>query len=123
MKSKTLSIIMLMFAATVILFGCSTVQNNVVEGETTQPESTTMDDTAQLSLTIEELALYNGQNGMPAYVAIDGIIYDMSAIAPWAGGLHNGHVAGNDLTQELKTKSPHGVKVLEILPVVGVIKE
>ena len=123
MKLKTFGIIILTVVTAVMLLGCSAAKDDIVSGETTQTKSAAPDGTAQLSLTLEELAQYNGQNDMPAYVAIDGTIYDMSAIAPWAGGLHNGHIAGSDLTQELKTKSPHGISVLKKLPVVGTIKE
>jgi Predicted heme/steroid binding protein len=34
--------------------------------------------------TLEELKQYNGENGQPAYVAIDGIVYDVSmSILGW----------------------------------------
>jgi predicted heme/steroid binding protein len=38
---------------------------------------------------------------------------------PWKNGKHNGYTAGKDLTAEIKEKSPHGVKNLERVPVVG----
>ncbi|WP_373842559.1 cytochrome b5 domain-containing protein [Limosilactobacillus sp.] len=70
------------------------------------------------TFTKDELAKFNGQNGQPAYVAVDGTVYDLSAKAAWQGGKHHGHVAGVDLTAALK-KAPHGDKVLKGLPVVG----
>jgi len=74
-----------------------------------------------LELTLEELKQYDGKNGNPAYVAVDGIIYDMTNIAAWRNGDHNGYSAGNDLTDIIKNKSPHGVKNLEGVPIVGKI--
>lgn len=75
----------------------------------------------EMSMTLTELADYNGQNGMPAYVAVDGIIYDVSDVPQWFNGKHNGVEAGNDVTAQITGMSPHGVKVLEKLPVVGSI--
>ena len=72
-----------------------------------------------LELTLAELAKYNGKDGQPAYVAVDGVIYDVSAYPKWKNGEHNGYSAGNDLTEIIKTKSPHGVAKLNGVPVVG----
>ena len=69
-------------------------------------------------LTKTELAKYDGQNGQPAYVAIDGTIYDVSNVGPWQGGKHHGNVAGQDLSQAI-LKSPHLKSVLPKLPVIG----
>lgn len=69
--------------------------------------------------TREELAKFNGQNGQPAYVAISGVVYDVSNKAAWQGGKHHGNEAGHDLTDVLYNKSPHGDKVLKDLPVMG----
>lgn len=69
--------------------------------------------------TIDELHQYNGQNGQPAYVAVEGIVYDVSGRAAWVGGRHHGNVAGKNLTNALTNISPHGRRVLEGLPVVG----
>ena len=71
--------------------------------------------------TLEELSTYNGQNGVPAYVAVDGVVYDVSNAGAWRKGQHNGFIAGKDLTDEIKEVSPHGVKNLEGIPVVGTL--
>ncbi|KRM61114.1 hypothetical protein FC26_GL002332 [Paucilactobacillus vaccinostercus DSM 20634] len=71
--------------------------------------------------TVEELSQFDGQNGHPAYVAIDGTVYDMSNVGPWEGGHHHGNVAGQDLSQAI-LKSPHLKSVLPKLPVVGTLK-
>lgn len=91
----------------------------------TTPATTSAGTTTagELELTLEELAKYNGQNGQPAYIAVDGIIYDVSNVAPWKGGLHNGFTAGKDLTSEIKTISPHGVSKLNLVPKIGKIKK
>ena len=72
-----------------------------------------------LDLTLEELKAFNGKDGQPAYVAVEGLVYDMTSSLPWKDGTHNGFNAGNDLTKEIKEISPHGVMKLDNVPVVG----
>ena len=86
-------------------------------------DSATAAASGALELTLEELKQYDGKNGNPAYVAVDGIIYDVTNVPAWKNGEHNGYSAGNDLTDIIKNKSPHGVKNLEGLPIVGKIVE
>jgi predicted heme/steroid binding protein len=72
-------------------------------------------------ITIEELAQYNGMNGNPAYVAVDGTVYDVTNAKNWKNGQHQScTVAGVDLTSSMP-KSPHGNSVLNGLPVVGTL--
>lgn len=78
---------------------------------------------AEKTFTKNELAQYDGQNGKPAYVAVQGIVYDVSDKAAWQGGKHHGNVAGQDLTAVLLNKSPHGDRVLKGLPVVGKLSD
>ena len=68
--------------------------------------------------TKETLALYTGRNGNAAYVAINGTVYDVTDVPQWSNGAHQGNQAGSDLTDVIG-RSPHGMKVLENLPVVG----
>ena len=76
----------------------------------------------QLSLTFEELKMFDGKDGRPAYVAVDGVIYDVTQSRLWRGGVHApGHnevFAGRDLSQKIQD-SPHGAKELKKFPVVG----
>ena len=51
---------------------------------TTVPEA----DSSELVLTLDELAQYDGQNGNPAYIAVDGVIYDVTNVSQWNGGAH-----------------------------------
>ena len=71
-------------------------------------------------LTAEQLSAYDGRNGHPAYVAYQGVIYDLSASAMWADGDHEGmHVAGSDVTAE-HDDAPHDVVVTDF-PKVGAL--
>lgn len=66
----------------------------------------------------EELAQYDGKIKSQKYVAIDGVVYDLTNIKAWSGENHHGHVAGNDHSQEI-LNAPHKKTVLEKLPIVG----
>ena len=88
---------------------------------TVAAEATTGTETGALELTLEELAAYDGKNGNPAYVAVDGVIYDVTNAKGWDNGTHNGYSAGQDLTDAIQ-KAPHGESVLKDLPVVGTLK-
>lgn len=73
---------------------------------------------SEKTFTKDELSKFDGQNGNRAYVAIDGVVYDMTDVPAWKNGQHHGNTAGRDLSQEI-LKSPHGKSVLTKLPVVG----
>jgi predicted heme/steroid binding protein len=68
--------------------------------------------------TLAELAQYNGKNGQPAYVAVNGIIYNLSAI--FINGKHAGYSAGQDLTAAFNSK--HSVAILKAFPIIGKLK-
>ncbi|MGE5678019.1 MAG: cytochrome B5, partial [Pseudomonadota bacterium] len=42
----------------------------------------------------EELKSYNGKGGNPAYVAVNGIVYDVTNNPVWAAGTHFGQLSG-----------------------------
>ncbi|GEO66996.1 cytochrome b5 domain-containing protein [Levilactobacillus spicheri] len=77
---------------------------------------------ADKTFTVTELSQFDGQNGQPAYVAIDGTVYDVSAVDAWDAGQHHGNVAGKNLSAAI-LKSPHGKGVLNKLPKVGILAE
>ena len=73
--------------------------------------------------TKEELARYNGQDGVPAYIACQGKVYDVSGSFLWQKGCHQVlHEAGVDLTDDLD-QAPHGADLLERVPIVGRLGE
>ena len=57
---------------------------------------------------------YDGQNGNPAYVAINNRVYDVTHIPAWQDGTHHGNKAELDLTDVLFNYSPHKDRVLAI---------
>lgn len=70
------------------------------------------------SFTKQELAAYNGKNGSPAYVAVNGIVYDVTGSAAWGAATHFGLSAGNDLTAQFSLCHA-GQPILQKLPQVG----
>lgn len=83
--------------------------------------SNTDSSSSNQTFTLDELKTYNGKDGNPAYVAVDGIVYDVTNTKSWYNGSHQGLTAGEDLTSALSS-SPHGDSVLANLPVVGTLE-
>ncbi|MDA3937066.1 MAG: cytochrome B5 [Actinomycetota bacterium] len=72
------------------------------------------------SFTRDELATFDGKNGKPAYVAYEGVVYDLTESAMWGDGDHEAmHFAGADLTSE-HDDAPHDVYVTDF-PKVGTL--
>lgn len=110
---KIYLILTIILVSSLVLVSCASSSDNV--------DNPAVED--ELVLTLEELAEYNGKNGNPAYVAVDGIIYDVTDSSMWGEGEHNGFEAGKDLTEGIKDVSPHGVSILSRMPIVGKIAE
>lgn len=70
-------------------------------------------------LTLQELAKFNGKDGNPAYVAVNGVIYDVTNNAAWAAATHFGMTAGKDLTAEFTSCHAAGQSLLNKLKIVG----
>lgn len=125
MYSK-LKLLSLLTVTSLALFACGTDTSDDSSTVSSQMESaSSMASTSSEmpTFTLEQLSQYNGKNGNRAYVAVDGVVYDVTDVPAWANGEHkNGLTAGNELSEEILS-SPHGKKVLENLPVVGTFVE
>ena len=128
----TFAILLTVFLA--FLVGCSYVQlfykNTEVREETVieqiataaemvaaNSESSSTESQERI-FTREELAEYNGKNGMPSYVAVDGVVYDVSSI--FIDGEHFFHSAGEDLTDAFYME--HVKSQITKYPVVGILE-
>ena len=132
MKKSYIMMILVLVISSMVLVGCTTdsppvesppvVDEGPVVGE--EPvEGEDPVDGEELVLTTAELAQYDGKNGNPAYIAVDGVIYDVTDVSFWAEGEHNGFTAGKDLTEEIMSESPHGPSKLEGVPIVGKLSD
>lgn len=74
----------------------------------------------EVVFTLDDLAIYNGQNGEKGYTAVNGVVYDVTDEFP--NGEHQGfQVAGIDATQ-IFLSSPHTMNLLASLEVVGILE-
>lgn len=78
-------------------------------------------DNEMLQLTEKELSLYNGENGMPAYIAVDGTIYDITDVPQLKDKNHLVVKAGADYSEVFKKCHNGDKNILSKLKVVGLI--
>jgi predicted heme/steroid binding protein len=78
----------------------------------------TLEETKKFS--INELSQFDGKDGKAAYVGYKGKVYDVTESAQWTDGEHLGHMAGQNLTDEMDV-APHSEEVMERMKVVGVL--
>ncbi|RCX19486.1 putative heme/steroid binding protein [Anaerobacterium chartisolvens] len=72
----------------------------------------------QATFTLQELSRFDGKGGNPAYVAVNGIVYDVTNNATWAAATHFGLTAGKNLTNEFASCHA-GQPILSKLRAVG----
>ena len=80
---KILSTIALVLVLAITLVGCQSASDTTSVAD----ESATAVASTQTEFTLEELAAYDGQNGSPAYIAIDGVVYDVTDVPQWTNGI------------------------------------
>lgn len=73
----------------------------------------------QRTFTLEELSKFDGKNGRPAYVAVNGVVYDVTNNRAWAAATHFSLTAGKDYTNEFASCHAGQGSILMTLPVVG----
>lgn len=119
MSRKKLSMMLQAGLAGLLLVACAPA--TVEDSATTSSEVVSVSSSAaeMQTFTLEELSQYTGKDGQPGYVAVDGVVYDVTNVEAWKDGEHQmGLTAGNELSEEINS-SPHGKQVLEGLPIVG----
>jgi predicted heme/steroid binding protein len=98
-------------------------QEEQQSGTQIEPQMEPDENENMRSFTLEELAFYDGKEGRPAYVAINGTVYDVSNINRWAGGMHFGLSAGNDVSDQFGVCHLGRTAVLNQLPIVGILTD
>ena len=69
--------------AGLLLVACA--PDTVEDSETTSSESVSVSSSAaeMQTFTLEELSQYTGKDGQPGYVAVDGVVYDVTNVEAW----------------------------------------
>ncbi len=94
--------------------------DGVTSSSQNQPVNNSSSNQSQLKVfTLAELAQYDGRNGNKAYVAVDGLIYDVSSV--FYQGSHYSHLAGQDLTNEFYIR--HAKSAITKYPLVGQLQK
>lgn len=123
---KKLTSLFLSSSAVFLLAACGNDtldEDTQVEDPTETVEDTASEEAEDKIFSLDELSTYNGEDGTTAYVAIDGIVYDVTDVPAWADGKHKqGLTAGKNHTDAI-LDSPHGKGVLDDLPKVGTLAE
>lgn len=104
----------------------STSEETEDSDESSNEESESTDTSTEESsdstvFTAQTLAYYDGQEGRPAYVAVNGVVYDVTSSPRWRDGAHNGFQAGRDLTRQFNNQ--HGDSRLSRFPIVGTYQD
>jgi len=129
MKKYAIAVVMIVSVSGLLaLAACDQDAGSSDSGPATGAQTTsatTPGDTgsAEIAITLEELAEFDGKDGRPAYVAVDGVIYDVSSSSAWADGVHApcnlDAMAGKDLSETLRQAPSNMRSLLARMPVVG----
>jgi predicted heme/steroid binding protein len=69
-------------------------------------------------ISLDELKKNDGRDGARAWIAYQGLVYDVTDSPLFRFGKHFRHQAGADLTAEME-KAPHTDRVLAKFPPIG----
>ncbi len=124
--NKTVLVLSMLFIL-LMTTSCSGGETQVDPYEQPEPiepaeSQTVLNEEDLRTFTLEELAEFDGKDGAKAYVAVQGVVYDVTDLEKWEGGIHNGYDAGQDLTDIILNKSPHGLSTLERATIVGYLE-
>jgi len=118
--------------------GCSSDESEEPEPQQDETQTTDEDtsmeedmdaeeEAGEATFTLAELAEFDGRDGNPAYVAVDGVVYDVSGSTYWPQGDHApcnlNAMAGQDLSDLMDQSPPRMRALIESQPVVGVLQE
>lgn len=109
---KKILYLSLMVTLGLALAGCeSTLSLNDQTNLTTESSSV---------FTLDDLSNYTGADGTTAYIAIDGVIYDVTNV--FSNGQHKGMQLGGTDATTVFASSPHSADLLASLLVVGTLE-
>jgi predicted heme/steroid binding protein len=85
-----------------------------------------MTPTREQDISRSRLEKFDGKDGRLCYVAVDGIVYEIKDSPLWVDGEHitsGGRAHCGKELSEVINQAPHGKKILQILPIVGELKD
>ena len=129
MKKHAIAVVVIVCVSGLLTLAACDQDTGSSDGGTTPDAQSTSAATpedagsAEITMTLEELADFDGKDGRPAYVAVDGVIYDVSSSSAWADGVHApcnlDAMAGKDLSETLRQAPSNMRSLLARMPVVG----
>ena len=69
--------------------------------------------------THSELAKYDGREGRPGYIGVNGNVYDVSKVPEWEGAEVHGSVVGHDLSDVTYQEAAQKYSPVSKLPLIG----
>jgi len=113
-KMRKLFLVFTVLSMSLFLVACSSSAENL-------PLDENPAETVYLQVfTLSELSTYSGANGTTAYIAVDGIIYDVTNV--YTNGQHQGMQLGGTDASAAFASSPHSASILASLPVIGTLE-
>lgn len=98
------------------LSACQQKQPEILdEAAQTEAKPESQETAVEKTISLEELSKFNGEDDKPAYVAVDGFVYDVSDV--FIKGKHYQHIAGQDLTEDFYTT--HMIEQIKKYPVIA----
>lgn len=105
-----------------LLFGCTPNTTTGTNATTGTTGTTATTETTERVFTLSQLSAYDGTGTAKAYIAVSGVVYDVTNADGWSHGWHQGlHLAGTDATAAF-ADSPHSASLLNSLPRVGILQ-
>lgn len=119
LKTIIIAVVVLVACAAAFLF-LQTPKNVGDPSKFNRAFSTSEQETLRTTqITPQELSDANGENGHLAWIAINGVVYDVTGAKDWqAPKWHHGVTPGGDVTEAFLT-SGHGVEHIAGLTVIG----
>ena len=99
----------------------STMNDSKEDSQTDNDSNDSFNAQGDMELTLEELDEYDGTDGNRAYVAINGIIYDITDSTYWNEEGENDFEAGKDVTGKLGNVTPQMVNNVKGIERIGIL--